>query len=156
MGASGRLMGIARRARPRGAMETIRCAQVTASLGLRGDFRGAPRPGRSNRRQLSIMEAESWNAALSDLGIVGQVPWQERRANLLVEGVRLPRRVGAVIAIGDSLRIETTTECDPCRRMEQVAPGLEAALTPDWRGGVLGRVISEGRIAIGDKVRIEA
>jgi len=30
-----------------------------------------------------------------------------------------------------------------------------AALAPDWRGGVLGRVISDGEIAVGDEVRIE-
>jgi len=48
-----------------------------------------------------------------------------------------------------------TCECDPCSRMEELAPGLKAALMPDWRGGVLGRVISDGDIVIGDEVRIE-
>ena len=45
-------------------------------------------------------------------------------------------------------------ECDPCSRMEELQPGLRAALTPDWRGGVLGRVIADGEIAVGDSVTI--
>jgi MOSC domain-containing protein YiiM len=81
--------------------------------------------------------------------------WSDRRANLLVSGIRLPREAGAVIAIGESLRIEVRCECDPCSRMDALRPGLRAALEPDWRGGVCGRVISEGTIAIGDEVRIE-
>ena len=97
--------------------------------------------------------AESWAAALAELG--EDIPWQERRANLLVAGLRLPREAGRVIAIGKSLRIETTVECDPCSRMDAIAPGLKAALLPDWRGGILGRVIADGEIALGDEVRID-
>lgn len=134
-------------------METVGHVHVTTGEGLRGDFRGAVRPGKKAKRQVSLIEAESWAAAMADLGT--EIPWFERRANLLVEGLRLPREAGKVIAIGETLRIETTVECDPCSRMEEIAPGLKAALLPDWRGGVLGRVISDGEIAVGDEVRIE-
>ncbi len=134
-------------------MEVIGRVRVTRELGLAGDFRGAIRPGKSGRRQVSLLEAESWAMALAELG--ADVPWQERRANLLIEGLRLPREPGRIIAIGPDLRIETTCECDPCSRMEEIVPGLKAALLPDWRGGVLGRVIADGDIAIGDEVRIE-
>ena len=149
----GRLLGIARRDRPRGPMETVTRVLVTREDGLRGDFRGALRPGKKNWRQVSLLEAESWAEAMALLG--ADVPWQERRANLLVGGLKLPRRTGAVLAIGASLRIETTGECDPCSRMEEVAPGLKAALMPFWRGGVLGKVLADGEIAIGDEIRIE-
>lgn len=130
---------------------------VNRTEGVHGDFRGAARPGKPPRRQISLIEAEGWAAAMAELGREGEsaIPWFERRANLLVEGLRLPRTPGAVIAIGESLRIEMTRECDPCSRMEEVAPGLKAVLIPDWRGGVLGRVITDGEIAIGDEVRIE-
>ncbi|MDE2620177.1 MAG: MOSC domain-containing protein [Sphingomonadales bacterium] len=134
-------------------MEVIGRVRVTRELGLAGDFRGAIRPGKSGRRQISLLEAESWSTALAELG--ASAPWQERRANLLIEGLRLPREPGRIIAIGPDLRIETTCECDPCSRMEEIVPGLKAALLPDWRGGVLGRVIADGDIAIGDEVRIE-
>ncbi|MFC3173365.1 MOSC domain-containing protein [Novosphingobium bradum] len=149
----GRLLGIARHDRPRGPMETVERVRVTRELGLAGDYRGAILPGKSGRRQISLIEAESWAAAMADLG--ADVPWQERRANLLVAGLRLPRQAGPIIAIGPSLRIEITCECDPCSRMEEMTSGLKAALLPDWRGGALGRVLADGEIAVGDEVRIE-
>jgi len=31
---------------------------------------------------------------------------------------------------------------------------LRATMTPDWRGGFLGRVIEDGEIAVGDPIRI--
>ncbi len=103
------------------------------------------------------MEAESWAAAMRDLRIHADemIPWHARRANLLVEGLRLPREAGAVLAIGASLRILITQECDPCSRMEEIYPGLKAALLPDWRGGLLGKVLTDGTIAVGDAIRIE-
>lgn len=154
---SGRLEGIARHDRPRGPIETLEHVSVTRELGVRGDLRGAIRPGKSGRRQISLIEAESWDAALADLKLSADrlLPWHVRRANLLVHGIRLPREAGKIIAIGKSLRIETTCECDPCSRMDQILPGLKLALMPDWRGGVLGRVLTDGEIAIGDEVRIE-
>jgi MOSC domain-containing protein YiiM len=153
----GRLAGIARHGRPRGPMETLDHVAVNCREGLHGDFRGAARPGKVPRRQVSLMEAESWAAAMAELARSGEhfLPWYERRANLLVQGLRLPREPGAIIAIGASLRIEMTCECDPCSRMEEIAPGLKAVLIPDWRGGVLGKVITDGEIAIGDEIRIE-
>ena len=153
---TGRLGGIARHERPRGAIETLSRVHVSRAEGLHGDFRGAIRPGKSGRRQVSLITAEGWAAALAELGAEhAALAWHVRRANLLVTGLQLPREPGRVIAIGASLRIETTCECDPCSRMEEILPGLKAALLPDWRGGVLGRVISDGEIAVGDLVRIE-
>ena len=38
--------------------------------------------------------------------------------------------------------------------MDALHEGLRAALTPDWRGGFLGRVIEDGEIAVGDEIRI--
>lgn len=154
---NGRLGGIARHDRPRGPVETLDHVSVTRELGVRGDLRGAIRPGKSGRRQISLIEAESWDAALADLNLRADemLPWYVRRANLLVQGIRLPREPGSIIAIGKSLRIEVTCECDPCSRMDEILPGLKIALLPEWRGGVLGRVLCDGEIAIGDEVRIE-
>lgn len=143
-------------------MEEIRSVAVTAAAGVQGDFRGAVRPGKVPRRQVSLMEIESWYAALDGLtmaeglfGFDAPPPWHARRANLLVEGLRFPRSTGYVVAIGKTLRIEVTMECDPCSRMDEVTPGLKDALMPDWRGGVLGTVLDDGEIAVGDEIRIE-
>lgn len=148
----GRLAGIARHDRPRGPMEELSRALVTCEAGVEGDARGTAMRGKG--RQVSLIEAESWAAAMAELG--GEpLPWYVRRANLLVEGLALPREPGKVLAIGGGLRIEIAMECDPCSRMEEIRPGLKAALMPDWRGGVLGTVLSDGEIVVGDEVRIE-
>jgi MOSC domain-containing protein YiiM len=150
---TGRLAGIARHDRPKGPMETVETVAVTAAEGVHGDYRGARaamKPGR--KRQVSLIEAEGLAAAFADSGAV--LAWSDCRRNLLVEGLRLPRSPGACLAIGDHLVIEITDECEPCERMDAVHEGLRAAMTPDWRGGFLGRVVEDGEIAVGDEVRI--
>ena len=149
---AGLLLGIARHARPRGPMETLDQVEVSVAEGVHGDFRGAFKPGR-NRRQVTVMAAEGWRDALADLRV--SVAWEQRRANLLVEGVSLEATTGARIRFASGLVLEVTGECDPCSRMEQIAPGLKAVLLPHWRGGVTTRVIEGGRLCVGDSVGIE-
>ena len=150
---TGRLAGIARHDRPKGPMETLEHVAVTATEGVHGDFRGglaATKPGR--KRQVSLIEAECVIAALAETGAL--IDWADCRRNLLVQGVRLPRAEGTRVRIGATLVIEITCECDPCDRMDALHRGLRAALTPDWRGGFLGRVIEDGEIAVGDTISI--
>lgn len=149
---TGRLLGVARHDRPRGAMETLRAADVTVLAGVEGDHRGALKPGR-NRRQVTVLAAEGWRDALALIG--ADIPWQERRANLLVEGLALRETAGARLVFPSGLVLMVTGECDPCERMNALAPGLMAALTPFWRGGVTTRVIEGGPIRVGDAVTIE-
>jgi len=148
----GRLLGIARHDRPRGAMHTVDAVDVGLETGVAGDFRGSLKPGR-NKRQVTVMTADCWTAALKDLG--ASVPWEQRRVNLLVDGLELEETKGARIVFAGGVVLEITGECDPCSRMEEIAPGLKAALLPHWRGGVTTIVRAAGRIAIGDTVRIE-
>ncbi|HEU4967660.1 MOSC domain-containing protein [Sphingomonas sp.] len=150
---NGTLRGIARHAFPKAPMEVIDHVHVTRAGGLTGDFRGAVRPGGKDRRQVSMIAADKWLAAIEELGTV--VEWQERRANLLLDGIALPQRAGAVVRIGADVRLEITCECDPCSRMDAIVPGLKAVLTPDWRGGALARVLDGGDIKVGDPVSIE-
>ena len=133
-------------------METVDHVDVTVAEGVHGDFRGSLKPDR-NKRQVTVIAAESWRDALHDLG--ASVPWEQRRANLLVEGLALEETTGARIIFDSGLVLEVTGECDPCTRMEEIAPGLKAALLPFWRGGVTTRVIESGPIRVGEQVRIE-
>jgi len=151
--ATGVLAGIARHAFPRAPMEVIEHVHVSVESGLAGDFRGAVKPGREPKRQVSLIERADWDAAMAELGVDHH--WSVRRANLLVEGLDLPQREGAIVRIGAEVVLEIRVECDPCSRMEEIEPGLKAALTPDWRGGALARVISGGDIRIGDEIRVE-
>lgn len=149
---TGRLAGIARHAVPKGPMEVIDTATVTLEGGVEGDVRGRIKPGGRGRRQVTLIERADWDAALAEIG--RDIAWQERRVNLLVEDFDLPQIPGTRLRIGTAL-LQITMECDPCHRMDAIADGLQAALTPDWRGGVCTRVIEGGTIRIGDNIRIE-
>ncbi|MDQ2762374.1 MAG: MOSC domain-containing protein [Pseudomonadota bacterium] len=148
----GTLVGIARHGQPKGPMETVDHVSVTVEAGIAGDFRGGFK-GRPHKRQVSLMERGDWEAAIAEVGHT--IPWQERRANLLVDGLDLPQAAGVRLRIGADVLLQVMVETDPCERMEKLAPGLRAALTPDWRGGVCTMVLAGGEIAIGDEIRIE-
>ncbi|MBY0520343.1 MAG: MOSC domain-containing protein [Sphingomonas sp.] len=133
-------------------METLDRVTITAEAGLDGDFRGAVKPGGRGRRQVSLIERGDWAAAMADLGVDHH--WSARRANLLVDGLDLPQAQGARLRIGDVVLL-VTQECDPCSRMEEIEAGLKAALSHDWRGGVLAKVLVGGSIAVGDPIEVE-
>ena len=148
----GTLIGLARRAASRVPMESVACGMITREAGLTGDFRGAKFPN----RQITVLAHEDWEAALLDLAdLMGppDLPWTTRRANLFVEGVRLPRAKGGVLRIGEVV-LEITGQTNPCHRMEAAHRGLLSALHPHWRGGVTCRVRTGGRVAIGDRVEV--
>ncbi len=149
----GRLCGIARHGRPKGPIETVDRVRVTLEEGIHGDYRGTIKPGGKGKRQVTLMERRDWDAAMAEVG--HDIPWFERRVNLLVDGVDLPQMPGATIRLGADVVLLVTRECDPCHRMETIAEGLKAALTPDWRGGVCARVLAGGTIALDDEIRIE-
>ena len=147
------LAGIARHAFPRAPMEILDSVEISVEGGVAGDFRGAVKPGGRGRRQVTLIERSDWDAAMAETG--HSIPWQERRANLLVDDMDLPQVAGTRLRIGSDVVLEVTRETDPCERMEALAPGLRAALSSDWRGGVCTRVKAGGRIAVGDEIRIE-
>ena len=133
-------------------MEIVEAGDLIAGAGLAGDHKGEKFPNRG----VTILAAEDWAAAIAELtDLAGPVPlpWTARRANLLVEGLRLPRARGAVLAVGDVV-LEVTAQTFPCRRMHEAHPGLMKALASAWRGGVSCRVANGGLIAIGDGVRM--
>ncbi len=150
---TGTIAGIARHPRAKAPMEVIDTVEITVEAGLHGDFRGYVKPGGKGRRQVTLIERVDWDAAMAEVGC--DIPWYERRANLLVDGFDLPQIAGTRLRIGTDVVLEVTRHTDPCERMEALAPGLFTALTPDWRGGACTRVLMGGRIAVGDVIRIE-
>ena len=133
-------------------MEVIELGRISIEAGLDGDHKGA----KFRNRALTILAIEDWQRALAGLtDLAGPVPlpWTVRRANLLVEGVRLPRARGAILSVGP-VRLEVTYPTQPCARMDEAHRGLLKALHPEWRGGVTCRVLDGGEIAEGDCVEI--
>jgi MOSC domain-containing protein YiiM len=133
-------------------MQTVDSALIEAGGGIEHDHKGKKFP----RRGVTLLAREAWDAALGDLAKVGNaddLPWTVRRANLLIEGVELPRALGGVIQIGPVV-LEITYPTTPCSRMDEARDGLKQALYPGWRGGVTCRVLEGGRVAIGDPVAV--
>jgi MOSC domain-containing protein YiiM len=151
--AIGRLTGIARRVAVRAPMEEIDAGEISTQRGLDGDHKGPKFP----RRRITVLAREAWEQALAELthenGEPVRLAWTARRANLLVEGIRLPRARGAVLRIGP-VKLEVTYPTQPCRRMDEAFPGLLKALHPDWRGGVTCQVLEGGPVKIGDDVEV--
>jgi MOSC domain-containing protein YiiM len=149
----GRLIGIARRPAVRAPMEVIETGTISVSGGLDGDHKGPKFP----KRRITVLALEDWMAALGDLkgedGRPVDLPWTTRRANLLVEGVRLPRARGGILQIGP-VKLEVTYPTQPCRRMDEAFGGLLKALHPEWRGGVTCAVLEGGEVALGDAVDV--
>lgn len=142
---SGRLLAIGRKPKPFAEVETLRQVAVALQGGVAGDYRG-----RMQERAVSVLFQTDWQAASAQIS-GRELPWTIRRANLFVSGVDNPRRAGVRLQVGEVV-LETTDECAPCGRMDRQAPGLTAALMPEWRGGVVCKVLTPGTIRTGDRV----
>ena len=131
-------------------MQEVSCGEISLQRGLEGDHKGA----KFAKRQITIMSVEAWRTALAELGGDAlNLPWTTRRANLLVEGVRLPRARAGILRIGVA-EFEIWYPTQPCQRMEKAYPGLLKALHPDWRGGIACAVKRAGTVRLGDDVEI--
>lgn len=127
-------------------MQLLDHADISTETGVAKDFRGKP-----GDRQVTVISAEVWRQVCKEVGT--EIPWTTRRANLLVEGLELPKQSGGEICIGD-VTLRVMRETDPCSRMEEQCAGLKAALQPDWRGGVCCRVLRSGAVRVGDAVSL--
>jgi MOSC domain-containing protein YiiM len=134
-------------------MQTVDDVEISVERGVEGDHKGR----KYKRRAVTILGREDWEAALAELASTGaeisDLEWTVRRANLLVEGIRLPRAAGATLRIGPAL-LEVTYPTTPCARMDEARQGLRKALHPEWRGGVTCLMLEGGHVKIGDDVEI--
>jgi MOSC domain-containing protein YiiM len=141
------LLDIAFRPKSRAPMQTKLESMVTKVAGVEQDFRRKP-----GKRQVTMLSLEQWQVACEEVATT--LPWTVRRANLLVDGVSFDSSMtGKQIKIGQLILL-VTGETDPCPKMDAQHQGLTQALTPDWRGGVCCRVIADGRVKVGDQLRI--
>lgn len=127
-------------------MDAVAQAELIEGQGIVGNA------DQGRRRQVTIIEEEVWNDVMAELG--GSLDPSSRRANLMVEGIRLARTHGKTLKIGDC-KIRIYNETAPCYQMDELLPGLQTALRPDWRGGAFGEVMNDAEIHVGDAVTWE-
>ena len=90
-------------------------------------------------------------ASAEHLNALG-VAYGRIRENFTIEGDDVHRwPIGQRVRIGDA-EFEITMVCDPCSRMDEIRPGLQAEL--DGRRGMLARVLKTGEVAAGDAVEL--
>ena len=118
----------------------LETAVAHENRGLEGDRHA--RPG--TRRSVLLVEAEVLDALELEPGTI--------REQVTVRGLALDALPdGAQLVAGTAL-LEVGIPCDPCERMEEIRPGLRAAL--EGRRGRFVRVIRTGTLPVGDTVSV--
>lgn len=143
---TGRVEALWRKRAHRGPMDAVREAAFLEGKGIEGSA------GNSRTRQVTLIEREVWDALMRKLG--AHADPAARRANVMLSGIRLVHARGRVLRIG-AARLLIGGETTPCERMEEAVPGLQAAMRPDWNGGVFARVITAGLVRVGDAAEWE-
>lgn len=127
-----------------GPMDRRRRAPLRAGRGL------VDNANQGGRRQVVLMDTDRWARLEEQIGT--SLDPSVRRANLLVSGVQLAENKRRVLQVGQC-RIRIFGEAQPCEQMDEAFPGLREAMESGWGGGVLGEVLDDGEIAVGEPVR---
>jgi MOSC domain-containing protein YiiM len=129
----------------RGVMDPAEKVDLVAGKGIAGDANY----GRS-KRQVTVIERETFERIGHSLP---KAQPHMRRANVMVSGLRLEGTRNYVLTLG-SVRVLIKGETRPCERMDEQCPGLTAALSEAWGGGVYGIVLDDGPLSLGDEASL--
>jgi len=126
-----------------GPMDSKTSARAIPGKGLEGCA------SNSRIRQVTLIEREVWDGLMKSVG--GNVSPSGRRANLMVSGFPLLNSRNRLFRIG-SVPFRIVGETKPCNAMEELHPGLQAAMYEQWGGGAFAQVLEEGEITVGDLI----
>lgn len=143
---AGTVLAIAVRPAEGAAMREVDSAEATVDGGLVGDHGG------KGDRGLTLLSVRQWEEAQQV--VEGAMPWHTRRANVLIDCGSMADWIGRTVRIG-GVTVAIRNETKPCDLMDRQQPGLRAALRPECRGGVCGRIVRGGSIHVGDAVFVD-
>lgn len=131
-------------------MSSLADAELLAEQGLTGDRYAGPHNAATPERQVTLIEAEHIQGFVRETGLA--LAEHAMRRNIVTENVALNAFCGQRFAIGPVL-LEGIELCEPCA-------GLARSTYPEvlkyfvHRGGLRARVLSSGRIAVGDAIAL--
>ena len=120
-------------------MQQLDHATAVAGAGLQGCRHSKP----GNERAVLLVDIET-------LGEFGLLPG-EIKENITTRDID-PSSMspGSQLQLGETVVLEVTGPCAPCRRMDEIRPGLQRQL--QGRRGVNCRVLVGGQVRTGDPV----
>jgi MOSC domain-containing protein YiiM len=126
--------------------KSVPSVEAEAGAGLVGDrYHG------SRHRHVTLQSAPDLEAAAADLG--RPVDAGLTRRNITISGGDIPTRPGARVTIGD-VELEVVRIAAPCRLLDDnLGPGAARALHD--RAGTVFRLLTSGRISVGDEVVLD-
>jgi MOSC domain-containing protein YiiM len=127
------------------AIAPVGSVSALAGKGLEGD-RKFVGDGAAPGEALTLIEAE----VLEDVGLTGA----QSRRQVVVRGVRLNDLVGKRFRVGE-VECYGVELCEPCRHLQELTrPGIINELV--HRAGINADILNDGRISVGDPVRVDA
>lgn len=126
--------------------KSVTSVEAEAGAGLVGDrYHG------SKHRHVTLQSALDLEAAAADLG--RPVEAGLTRRNITISGGDIPTQPGTHVTIGD-VELEVVRIAAPCRLLDDnLGPGAARALHN--RAGTVFRLLTSGRISVGDEVVLD-
>jgi MOSC domain-containing protein YiiM len=122
-------------------MRPVESVEALVERGLEGDAHNRPR----GNRQVLLMDAETLEAFHLAFGVV--------KENITTRGLAVNQlTTGQRLQIGETVVLEMTGLCEPCFRMDEIRPGLQAMLVN--KRGMLARIITGGTLRRGDPITL--
>lgn len=165
----GEVLGVSRKAEHGIAKANTEFIRLIAGEGVEGDAhrgatvkhrsRAAKDPHQPNLRQVHLIHAELFDELAEQGFAVAPGDMGENVTTRGIDLLALPE--GAELALGDAARVRITGLRNPCRQLNEHAPGLMEA-TLERRGdgrlvrkaGVMAVVVTGGEVRAGDAIAV--